>query len=244
MCRISVIIPLLNMRAFIQDALDSISRQEVQVQEIIVIDDGSSDGSFEFLQKKKNIHLLKGQGKGPGAARNMGLERSTGDVITFLDADDLWPKEKLKVQLERLESDPRVEMVSGQIVYFESLDSNQLAPLPDNKTKKIYFYQLGAGVYRREVFNQIGYFDESLTYGEDLDFFFRMQEEEVPFCFLPIEALYYRQHVSSMTYHTTQKEKHDFHHAIHKSVLRRRRAGNMKKLPPLESYVEQLCLYQ
>src|ERR1700742_4118116 len=87
----SVIIPTYNRCAFIGRALDSVLSQEGCDLEVIVVDDGSTDGTPEMLGRyDRQIQILKQSNKGPGAARNRGLQEASGEYVAFLDSDDLW----------------------------------------------------------------------------------------------------------------------------------------------------------
>ena len=88
---ISTIVPVYNGAAFIEAALDSVLTQKVKSSEVIVINDGSTDNTREILQALgKHIIVIEQENLGPAAARNRGLERATGELLAFLDADDLW----------------------------------------------------------------------------------------------------------------------------------------------------------
>ncbi len=168
--------------------------------------------------------------EGPGPARNIGLEAAAGEFITFLDADDLWPAGKLARQLERLGAEPRMEMVSGRVLYFDKLDEAALAPAPDARQKQIAHVHLGACVYRREIFDRIGGFDPEFLYGEDVDLMLRIRDAGIPYVIQDAVALYYRKHDDSMmtTVANEARMKRDFTRALMKSMQRRRAAG----LPP------------
>lgn len=89
--RFSIIIPTYNRVDLLRETLDSLSRKDTRIHEIIVIDDGSSDATVEFIKRTHpDVKLLCQKNSGPGSARNRGIEAATGDWITFLDSDDLW----------------------------------------------------------------------------------------------------------------------------------------------------------
>lgn len=103
---VSAVIPAYNSASTILRAIDSVNNQTAEVSEIIVIDDGSTDKTFEIVSDyisknpKINIKLLKQPNAGPSAARNRGILNSKGDLIAFLDADDEWMPLKTEIQLE------------------------------------------------------------------------------------------------------------------------------------------------
>ncbi|MBR1364866.1 MULTISPECIES: glycosyltransferase family 2 protein [Bradyrhizobium] len=104
--RVSVIIPSFNCASFLVEALDSVLEQTRPADEIIVIDDGSTDQTEEVLRPYLGqIILLRQQNNGVSAARNNGIARATGDWVAFLDADDVWKPEKLSRQIEYIGND-------------------------------------------------------------------------------------------------------------------------------------------
>ncbi len=114
MRRVSVIIPVFNDERFIGAAIESVQRQQFRPLEIIVIDDGSTDGTKDAVDRSSgpvpvSYHYQKNQG--PGVARNLGVSRAQGDWIAFLDADDIWYPQKLAVQLEQIEVHPEAGLV-------------------------------------------------------------------------------------------------------------------------------------
>src|SRR4029077_12223252 len=116
---ISVLVPARNLRPFIGEALASIQAQSRPVQEIIVVDDASDDGTDELLralaQQEPRLRLLTGEGRGAPAARNLGLLAAGGQVIAFLDGDDIWPRDKIERQMERLLAADGPDIVSGLV---------------------------------------------------------------------------------------------------------------------------------
>lgn len=231
------------MAAFIDAALRSIRRQDLEVHEVVLIDTGSTDATIDIanrhLAEGMNLKLLSSPGSGPGPARNVGLGVAEGDLIAFLDADDLWPAGKLARQLARLEAEPRVEMVTGYICYFETADDDGLQPAPDTRTERIFHVHLGACLYRREVFDRIGRFDEDFLYGEDVDLMLRLREQAVPFTILRSIELYYRRHPASMMASTNPRQLSDFRRAAFKSLQRRRAAGTHQvPLPDFSAFLE------
>lgn len=115
---VSVIIPVYNGEAFLAEAVESIQRQNCHSLEIIIVDDGSTDstGSVVASLQADVRYVYQPNNSGPAAARNRGLQMAQGNVIGFLDADDdLWPDNKLAVQLACLAAQPRTEIVLGYV---------------------------------------------------------------------------------------------------------------------------------
>jgi glycosyltransferase involved in cell wall biosynthesis len=239
--RVSVIMPSLNMGGFLDDALRSLSEQGLPVHEVILVDGGSTDQTFEVVELHRAnglpIRVVDHPNRGPGAARNQGIACASGDLIAFLDPDDLWPAGKLGRQLGRLAAQPAVDMVSGYVCYFETAAG--LAPAPGSRTERLFHVHVGACIYRREVFERIGgAFDEDLLYAEDVDLLQRVREHRVPFTILRSVELYYRQHAASMMSAQHPRKQSDFRLAAHKSLRRRRAAGTLAT--PLPDFIHFL----
>lgn len=244
MTMITTIIPVRNGEKFIGDALASINRQTTVPDEILVVDDGSTDNTVDIVLSacKTNpaIRLLNGPQKGPGPARNVALSQSRGEIITFLDADDLWPADKLQLQLARLNRAPRVDVVSGFIRYFDKLSREKLAPAGDSRVNDIFHVHLGAAVFRRSVFDRLGYFHEDMLYSEDVDLILKIREKGIPMCILKHITLYYRRHKNSMTSTVTPEESKSFNTVILRSMMRRRAAGIKTPLAPFSTLIEEV----
>lgn len=238
---VSVIIPNLNMGRFLPDALASIFRQSEPVREILLVDAGSEDDSLEIMaslaERHEQVRLLRSELRNPSAVRNRGIEAASGDVIAFLDADDLWPADKLSRQLARLRGEPPVSVVSGFVQYFDRLDREALAPAADSRTETLFHVHLGAAVFRRSVFDAIGLFDESLLYSEDVDLLLRIREADMPMTIIRARTLYYRRHETSLMSQTNPAKELDFKRVIAASLVRRRRMG-VGPLPPFETLIE------
>ena len=116
---VSVVMPAYNAERFVDEALESVLKQSYQRLEVIVVDDGSTDGTAARVQAYGNpVRYLQQVNAGVGAARNRGLEAATGDYIAFLDADDLWRPEKLDVQLEIAARNPESGLIACDGVRF------------------------------------------------------------------------------------------------------------------------------
>lgn len=239
---VSVIIPNLNMAAYLPDAIASIRRQAHPVKEIIIVDAGSSDNSLDLIEglsaSYPEIRLLHSTDKNPSGVRNRGLEAASGEIISFLDADDLWPADKLERQLARLAAGPEVSVVSGFVQYFDVLDPETLSPASHSRTETLFHVHLGAAIFRYSILEKIGLFNESLRYSEDVDFLLRIREEEIPMTILRARTLYYRRHDASLMAQTDPAKDQDFKRTLFASLMRRRNKGITTPMPPFESLIE------
>ncbi|MEO9255789.1 MAG: glycosyltransferase family A protein, partial [Tepidiformaceae bacterium] len=107
---VSVIIPMYNSARYIAAALESVYAQDFTSFEIIVVDDGSTDGSADIARAHGTALLLRQENLGPAAARNAGLRGANGTLIAFLDSDDIWLPQKLRLQVDFLAANPDTAM--------------------------------------------------------------------------------------------------------------------------------------
>lgn len=192
---VSVIIPVYNGEKYLAEAIKNVFEQDYSPLEIIVVDDGSTDNTRTIAtQFKDSIHYICQSNSGPAAARNRGIRSAKGDVIAFLDSDDLWSDNKLKLQVSYLAENPTVEIVQGLIQQMQLSGSEFEVASPSYQ-----FINLGSAIYRKSVFEKIGYFDEVLRYGEDTDFFLRAWENDISKVVLDQVTLFYRKHDTNMT---------------------------------------------
>jgi glycosyltransferase involved in cell wall biosynthesis len=112
-------------RKFIAEAIESVLNQTFPAHEIIVVDDGSTDGTGEFVEKRfgNKVRLIRQENKGMGAARNAGIKVATGNIFQFLDADDLLLPNKFEVQLDFWRRNPEFDIVYCDHCYFVGEES-------------------------------------------------------------------------------------------------------------------------
>ena len=221
--KISVIIPCYNAIRFLKDTLDSVFRQNHSNLEIIVIDDGSTDGSLEYLGGLQDARLMvkKNKGKGACAARNYGFQLSTGDYIQFLDADDFFSPEKIEEQVNLLKPNgAKIALCStvhftkkpedGVIVDSDFLYSTNC---PTAFLLNLYgakgahsMVQTSAWLTPRELIHKAGLWDESLHKDQDGEFFCRVVMQSEGIVYAPNSLNYYRKHSGGSNI-ANQKEK-------------------------------------
>lgn len=187
--RVSVVIPCYNAERVLGRALDSVLAQTRPADEIIVVDDGSSDGSAELVAAKyPQITLIRQENQGPAAARNAGLKRATGEFVAFLDADDAWLPYKLALQVPILAEHRDVGVVCGPTIWAEPSAAHTYAgshdalvsPPAGYRTRPVasifadHRIRTSAALVRRSACEQVGPLDESLRSSEDTDFFLRL----------------------------------------------------------------------
>ncbi len=225
---ISVIMPVLNGQRFIAEAIASIHAQNYPNLEILVIDDGSTDNSAEIAKQMGAIVFKQTKNTGIAAARNRGLAAARGQLIAFLDADDLWVQNKLELQIKVLQKHPEIRVVTGFVEQFFMLSNRQPSII------KTFLPATGAALVRREVFDQIGVFDVTMTQSEDFDWFLRLREQSSGFVTLPQILLGYRLHDTNIT-SDLNAVRHWLLQAIHRRSKRQQnRMVALPEVPILE----------
>jgi len=186
---ISVVMTVFNGAQFLRDALNSIERQNFSNLEVIVIDDGSTDDSAAIAQSYSFVSYHYQENQGTIASLNSALRKATGEFITFLDADDWWGDDKLRIQLQLLNEHPEVQIVFGYVQPVVQTPVGSPAPL----------LNFGSAFMRREVFDQAGLFDEQIKIYADWDWFFRAIEAGIAIHIHKDVVLYYRRHENNTT---------------------------------------------
>jgi glycosyltransferase involved in cell wall biosynthesis len=225
---VSVILPIRGEAPFLAPALTSLRAQSEALHEVLVVDDGMGAAARAVLEQARppGLRVLPGPRQGPAAARNVALAASTGPIIGFLDDDDLWPADKLALQLAHLSRQPCDAAVGGRIEWFARWDEATNRPLRDADWQSVVHVNLGAFLFRREVFERIGPLDAALTFSEDVDLILRLSDAEEPFAILDRTTLYYRRHAASMTAARSEIEARDLRRVMFRSVQRRRLAAH------------------
>jgi glycosyltransferase involved in cell wall biosynthesis len=220
----SVIIPTYNAVTYLAETVANVRSQPHPPAEIIIVDDGSTDSTAALAQSLgPDIRYFHQVNQGPAAARNLGISHARHDILAFIDADDLWPDNKIARQLGYLVDHPELEMVLGLQQTFQHVSdpADPSAPWLPRFDPPSFIYLVGCGVYRRSVFNRVGLFDVTLRYGEDTDWFFRSWEQDTPMHMLFEPMLHYRIHVGGMTHGRDVVQK-GYLRVLKKSIDRRR----------------------
>ena len=211
MPKVSIIIPAYNAAAYIADAVHSALAQTWPDKEIIVVDDGSHDSTAAIAESIAGVTCLRQANGGVSRARNVGVRHSSGDLIAFLDADDVWHPGKLTAQIALLERYPECNLVYSDftLVLEETVpnewpcDSAGMQSHSRNSALESSFLNPFFGtstvIVRRNAFDQAGGFDESLPYAEDIDFFLRILIEHPVVVMLDAVTVYKREVEGSLS---------------------------------------------
>lgn len=203
---ISAVIPSFNHAALLKDAIESVLAQTRPVQELIVVDDGSTDNTREvvaaFQDRVRYVYQLN---RGLSAARNTGIREARGDWLAFLDADDSWLPDKIRLQEEALRRAPDAVLVYNSIWLVEPDGERRLvqARPPDSIWPSLRYKNCicGSGsavLVRKDVLKEAGGFDETLTGCEDWDVWFRLARK-YSFTYVPEPLAVLRSYPGSMS---------------------------------------------
>ncbi|MBS1257947.1 MAG: Chondroitin synthase [Candidatus Scalindua arabica] len=181
MATVSVIIHTFNNEKFIGETIESVLKQTYDDYEIIVIDDGSVDGTRDALQPyMQRIRYHYKENGGIASAKNAGISLSEAEFIAFLDHDDLWDPDKLKLQMEHFNSNPQIGLVYAKYTSFRN--DKELRTKPDKgysgwifkELLSKSFIQTSTVMVKRECLNEVGPYDESFSLGDEYDMFLRI----------------------------------------------------------------------
>lgn len=165
--RVSVLIPCYNAGSYLAAALDSVFAQTYQDFEIIVVDDGSVDDSAAVAARYPQVQYFYNAHKGISVTRNFAISKAQGELIAFLDADDLWTPEKLEMQVAYLDSHPECQLVFTAVNNFYDGDLENISQRQEQLLKSKVDNCLPSCCIRRTVFDKYGGFPENYPYGED-----------------------------------------------------------------------------
>jgi len=223
---VSVIIPNYNSFEFIKETLDSVFNQTYKNIELIIVDDGSSDGSFEYIESLDTsyLQLIRNESKGACAARNFGLSLAKGDYIQFLDADDLLGHDKIEAQVKLLENFENRVAVCSTEHFYESQQKEIVSDKPfmfsTSQPKNFLLNLYGADgehhdmvaqhawLTPRAVIDKAGTWDESLIKDQDGEFFCRVAMASEGICYAKNVLCYYRKHDQIGSISSGKSEKH------------------------------------
>jgi glycosyltransferase involved in cell wall biosynthesis len=220
----SVIIPVRNGTRFLRDAVDSALQQLDAQDEIIVIDDRSTDGTPELVSTLyPQVVLLSSKGVGVSAARNAGLAVAKGQLVAFLDHDDWWPPNRHTALRQALADTPAAHAAYGRLrAHFEPGIPARVVIAKDN----IIIQVIGTGLYRMNFVRPVGGFDEALSLAEDTDFHFRLVEAGLRHVRCDADSLIYRFHSHNSTVGVTEQQSEiSILDCLRRHIMRRRQAS-------------------
>lgn len=209
MPKVSVVIPAYNAVRFLPQTLSSVFAQTFQDFEVVIVDDGSTDATAQWLTtvEETRVRFIQQPNQGAAVARNRGIHESKGEYIAFLDADDLWESTKLEQQVVCLDTRPEVGFVHTAIRFIDDtgFDLGRILKV-DHKDGYVWGDMVvrhgvrcgSTPMIRRECFDRLGVFDTTLSFGEDWDMWLRVAAR-YPVAVLNEPLVAYRQHGGNMS---------------------------------------------
>lgn len=218
---VSAIVPVFNGARYVLQAIDSILAQTYPRLEVLVVDDGSTDDTANEVRSANDarIRYLLQAHRGAAAARNMGIRHAAGQFFAFLDADDLWYPDKLRVQLELLHGHANPDLVFGHYTEFVSPELG--AGLPDSDP--VPGYSSGTMLIERSAFERVGEFATEWRVGEFIDWYARAMEAGLRAVLIPQAVLHRRIHTTNTG--VRERDARQVYAQVVSCMIRRRRMG-------------------
>src|SRR5688572_4346072 len=242
---VSVIIPTYNYGRFISEAIDSVFAQTYQPREVIVVDDGSTDETMNVLaQYEDRVRIIRQDKSGPAMARNAGAQAASGELLAFLDADDVWMPRKLELQVERFRADPELGLIHCGVEETDEAGAtlrrrrdgregrmaDELLPME----RPVVVGSFSAAIIPASVFKSVAGFATELPAVEDWDLCYRIARQ-YRIGFVPEVLFKYRLHGMNSHLDLPRRERAVFRAyakafaeiSPHGYRLRRRAYGNL-----------------
>ena len=225
---VSVIVPVHEGERFLAEALESALGQDYGHVEVIVVDDGSTDGSARIAQARP-VRLIRQPNRGVCAARNAGLAAARGELIAFLDQDDVFARDKLSTQVAQMAEHAELDLVIGRLRL--ELEPGTDRPAwwnpawdPDGEVA----VQLGTVLARRRAFDVVGRFDEGYAIAGDADWIARLKDAGLEWKVTPDVVMTYRVHEHNNVHDQAR---------MHRELLRAMRGSVARRRPATETLV-------
>jgi len=188
-----------NAAPYLNEAIESVLSQDYEPIELIVVDDGSTDGSGAVARSFADVRVIRQENAGNGAARNRAVQEASGPLYAFLDADDRFTPPKLNLQKAALDDDPGLDMVFGHVREFLSpeLDEETRAMLRPPAPEPMPWTAPNLMLVRRESFHRVGPFTTTVRVGVTVDWFARAAEAGLRYAILPEVVLERRLHTEN-----------------------------------------------
>ncbi len=215
---VSIIIPAYNQGHYLGAAVRSVLSQTWPHYEVIVVDDGSTDNTPEIARAftDPRIRYIRQENRGLSGARNTGIRNATGELVSFLDSDDLFLPEKLALLVEALRAQPNLGMLAGQAIIIDEhgrpTGRSFTTPLPEDSARLLIWNPLHVGsvLVRRAWLDRVGPFDETLRSYEDWDMWLRLARAGCRFGWVDQPVSLYRFHRGQMTRNAEQMTRATF----------------------------------
>nr|NQU92803.1 glycosyltransferase family 2 protein [Bacteroidota bacterium] len=197
---VSIIIPVFNREKYIREAIESIINDHYLPKEIIVIDDGSTDNTAIIVSAFSNITVIRQENLGVAVARNVGIEASSGEFITFLDSDDIWIPGRIESCLSYFRSHPEIDFVLGQQDMFLQNGIKKPGLIKQEWLERpMDVSNNGVIMLKKACYEKTGLFNPAYKKGEDTEWFVRAKEAHLKMARIPFVFLRRRIHDSNLS---------------------------------------------
>ena len=206
MTKVSVIIPAYNAMTYLPKTVESVLKQTFTDFEVIIVNDGSSDGIEQWVDTitDNRVKLVSQKNQGAAAARNTGIADAKGAYIAFIDSDDLWEPTKLKKQVYCLDNNPDVGLVYAWTSSIDKNGNNRGKIFANNSEGYVWEKLIeenivmsgSAAMVRRDCFEKFGVFDDNLRFAEDREMWIRIASN-YSFAVIKEVLVYYRHHANN-----------------------------------------------
>ena len=223
---ISCIVPAFNGERCLREALESIRAQSYRPLEIIVADDGSTDGTAAVVAAfGEEVCYLRQANQGPAAARNLGLQTARGQFVAFLDQDDLWHPEKLARQMGCFQVRPALDLciTYARLFWISGLGREEVRYHDHPRTLPVPGYTTGTLLARRALFGAVGWFNASLWFSDATEWFLRATHRGAVMELLPDVLMYHRMHQTNLSRRRAAASREEFVRIVKAALDRRRR---------------------
>ncbi len=212
---VSIIIPAYNQAQYLGEAIQSCLNQTYPNIEIIIVDDGSTDNTREvaLALKDARIKYLHKSNGGLSSARNAGIRAASGEYLSFLDSDDMFLPEKIRLLMGKIKTEPHLGFVAGHALLIDQQGKiipkkfETFLPSPIQNLILGNPFHVGSVIVKKEWQEKIGYFDENLRSYEDWDFWLRLAIAGCHMEVVPVAVSLYRFHTGQMTRNGEQMTK-------------------------------------
>ena len=227
---VTVVVAVHNGERYLRSALESLYAQDYEPFEVVFVDDGSTDGSAAIAQAFPGIRYVRQENQGLAAARNTGLSLARGELLAYLDDDDLIPPHKLRRQAEYLVANPDVGCVLGR----QEIRLEPGVDPPAWLTRDPVFGDLDgiplvSAMIRTELLRDVGGFDPSYRFAEDRDLFVRLRERGVRIEVIPEVLLFRRFHGENMNFRS-RPQKHPLLRSLKAKIDREHAASDDERM--------------
>jgi glycosyltransferase involved in cell wall biosynthesis len=199
---VSCVVPVHNGVRYLAHAIDSVLEQSCPPGEVVVVDDGSTDGSADAIAAYGDaVTYVHQEHRGPAAARNHGVARTHGELVAFVDQDDWWHPEKLERQLECFAADPALDLcVAHAELRWEVTKAAEGSAYRDHpRGQRVPALTTPALLARRTAFDRVGPLDEALRFADATDWILRAIDHGLRLVVHPDVLLYHRMHDANLT---------------------------------------------